>query len=317
MKILVTGGAGFIGSHVAEKYAQSGHEVIILDDLSSGKLEYVPSGVEFYQVDLRSNELEKIISLHQPEIVNHHAAQKSVFQSIKDPLFDADINLISMIKLLNGSVKYGVQKFIFSSSGGALSGDSSRIPTPESWEPSLSSPYAINKYACEKYLQLFFKLYGLNYTVLRYANVYGPRQVTNGESGVISIFAQNLLKKTPSWIFADTKMPRGNSRDYVYVDDVVRANVLALSSGHHEILNIGTGHEVYTADLYFKLEEITGTHLPPSYKQSPVADVSRSCLDITRSKNVLGWTPQVDLTEGLRRTVNYYQQTLPFERILE
>ncbi|QSO45374.1 NAD-dependent epimerase/dehydratase family protein [Alicyclobacillus mengziensis] len=307
MKILVTGGAGFIGSNVVENYVKSGHEVIVVDNLSSGKIENIPSGVSFYPVDVRADELEEIIAVHQPDIVNHHAAQKSVLASIKDPLLDTDINLIGMIKLLNASVKHGVKKFIFASSGGALSGDASQIPTPESWVPSFSSPYAINKYVCERYLALFSDLYGLDFTVLRYANVYGPRQDTAGESGVVSIFIQNILNHVPSSIFTDLTMPRGTARDYVYVDDVAQANTLALSRGNLEILNIGSGREVYTADLYFKLEGIMETHIPPTYSERPVGDVARSCLDSTRVRDVLGWEPVVDLMQGLVRTVTYYK----------
>lgn len=309
MKILVTGGAGFIGSNVVQKYVQSGHEVIVVDNLSTGKIENIPANVKFYQVDIRANEVEEIIAVHQPDIVNHHAAQKSVLASIKDPLLDTDINLIGMIKLLNAAVKHGVKKFIFASSGGALSGDASRIPTPESWVPSFSSPYAVNKYVCERYLALFSDLYGLNYTVLRYANVYGPRQDTDGESGVVSIFIQNILNHLPSSIFTDRTTPQGTARDYVYVDDVARANTLALSRGDHEILNIGSGREVYTADLYFKLEGMMDTHLPPTYRERPVGDVARSCLDIRRAKDVLGWEPAVGLMQGLVHTVVYYKGT--------
>lgn len=315
MKILVTGGAGFIGSNVVDRYLEEGHEVVVVDNLSSGKVENLNPDAKFYLLDIRSAELAKVFELERPDVVNHHAAQKSVPKSVQDPRLDADINVMGLLNLLELCVKYKTRKFIFISSGGALVGDAKKIPTDETHEPKLISPYAITKYVSEKYLYFYAITYGLKYTVLRYANVYGPRQIPEGECGVVPIFMEQLLNGRPATLFAYSDMPRGCSRDYVYVEDVARANSLALVRGDNEIINIGSSREVYTEDVYNLLQEIMGTDYPIIRAGERVGDVRRSVLDITKARQVLGWEPEVALREGLRKTYEWAKQQLRGQKI--
>ncbi|MFD1675329.1 NAD-dependent epimerase/dehydratase family protein [Alicyclobacillus fodiniaquatilis] len=306
MKILVTGGAGFIGSNVVDAYIAAGHEVVVVDHAGC-KTENVHPKAKLYLVDIRSAELEHVFAIERPDIVNHHAAQKSVPRSVEDPKLDADINILGLLNLLENSVRHDVQKVIFVSSGGALAGDAAVIPTPENIEPVMISPYAISKYVSEKYLYFYFVTHGIRYTSLRYANVYGPRQVPEGESGVIPIFMNNLLQRRESTLFAYPDMPKGTTRDYVYVEDVAHANVLALTGGDNQILNIGSGIELYIEDIYHQMEDVVDIHIPLKHASERVGDVRRSVLDCRLAREVLGWEPRVDLKEGLRRTYEYYQ----------
>lgn len=306
MKVLVTGGAGFVGSHVVDAYIREGHEVVVVDNLSSGRLENVNPKAKFYLMDIRSKELEKVFELERPDVVNHHAAQKSVPKSVEDPMFDADVNVLGLINLLNNCVKYEVQKFIFISSGGALVGDAEVIPTDETVEPKMISPYAITKYVSEKYLHFYAVTYGLKYLVLRYANIYGPRQIPEGECGVIPIFFNNYLEGKPSVLMAYADQPRGTTRDYIYVEDAAEANVLGLTLGENEVLNIGSGIEIHIEDIYLKMQEVLGHNLPLERTSERVGDVKRSCLDSSKAKRVLGWEAKVTLEEGLRKLRDYY-----------
>lgn len=243
MKILVTGGAGFIGSHVVDAYIEHGYEVVVIDNLSNGKVEHINKKSKFMNIDIIKDKrwLETIFQEEKFDLVNHHAAQKSVVSSMQNPTFDAHSNIIASLYLLENATRYGVKKFIFISSGGALSNDQNQIPSPEHIQPKFESPYAISKYTIEKYLEFYHTNFGLTYTILRYANVYGPRQTPDGESGVVPIFLRNLLAGKPSVIYTFPDMPRGATRDYVYITDVVEANMLALYKGDNQILNIGTG----------------------------------------------------------------------------
>lgn len=305
MKILVTGGAGFIGSHVVDAYIADGHEVIVVD-LPTCKRENLNPKAKLYLTDIRSDALERIFEIERPDIVNHHAAQKSVPKSVKHPKLDADVNILGLLNLLENSVRYGVRKVIFISSGGALAGDGRLIPTPEDMEPIMMSPYAISKYVGEKYLQFYSLTYGMCYTSLRYANVYGPRQVPDGECGVIPIFMNNLSQSKTSTIYTNEDMPKGTTRDFVYVEDVARANVLAIEKGNYRILNIGSGVELHIEDLYVQIEEILDIHIPLNRTSVRVGDPRRSVLDCRRAQEVLGWTPLVGLREGLQRTYRYH-----------
>ncbi|WP_089969022.1 NAD-dependent epimerase/dehydratase family protein [Lihuaxuella thermophila] len=301
---MVVGGAGFIGSHVVDAYIQEGHEVIVVDNFSTGKRENVNKEARVYELDIWSDteQLESVFRAEQPEIVNHHAVQKSVPESVKNPVFDAKINILGTLHLLDLSVKYNVQKFIFISSGGALTGEADHIPTTEEMDPQLISPYAISKYTIEKYLHFYHITFGLNYTVLRYANVYGPRQAGGGECGVTPIFMNNLLNDQPSVLFAYSDMPKGTTRDYVYVEDVATANVLSISKGDHSIINIGTGKEVFTEDLYCLAQSIIGKNIPLIREKERTGDVKRSALDCSRAEKLLGWKANTPLNEGLVKT---------------
>jgi UDP-glucose 4-epimerase len=308
MNILVTGGAGFIGSHVVDKLIENGYGVIVVDNLSSGKVENLNRNALFYEQSIEDEEMmERIFSLHRPEYVFHLAAQASVAISVREPVRDAETNIIGSLVLLEKSIKYGVKKFIFSSTGGAIYGENVKVfPTPETETPHPISPYGIAKYSTEMYLEFFAREYGLKYTVLRYANVYGPRQDPYGEAGVVAIFTERMLRGEEVHIFGDGEYVR----DYVYVDDVVRANLLAMEKGDNEVFNIGTGRGTTVNQLFKLLKEITGYDKEPVYKPPRKGDVRKSILDYTKAKEKLGWEPKVSLEEGLKLTVEYFRKTL-------
>jgi UDP-glucose 4-epimerase len=303
MRILVTGGAGFIGSHVAEAYVRAGHEVTVVDDLSTGRREYVPDGAHFVRLDIASPEFLALVRAGRFDVVNHHAAQKSVPKSVADPVADADINIRSLLGLLRAAAEGGVRRFIFSSTGGALGGGDDGHPHAEDEYPSLLSPYAISKFAGERYIAWAAPASGLRYVILRYGNVYGPRQTADGECGVVPIFMEEVLAGKPSRLFAYPDMPRGASRDYVFVRDVVEANVLALAAGDDEVLNIGSGTETYTLDLYELIAEVAGRR--PGIERHPhrPGDVRRSRLDVSRALARLGWRAEVPLRRGIEETL--------------
>jgi UDP-glucose 4-epimerase len=308
MNILVTGGAGFIGSHVVDKLIENGYGVIVVDNLSSGKVENLNRNALFYEQSIEDEEMmERIFSLHRPEYVFHLAAQASVAISVREPVRDAETNIIGSLVLLEKSIKHGVKKFIFSSTGGAIYGENVKVfPTPETETPHPISPYGIAKYSIEMYLEFFAREYGLKYTVLRYANVYGPRQDPYGEAGVVAIFTERMLRGEEVHIFGDGEYVR----DYVYVDDVVRANLLAMEKGDNEVFNIGTGRGTTVNQLFKLLKEITGYDKEPVYKPPRKGDVRKSILDYTKAKEKLGWEPKVSLEEGLKLTVEYFRKTL-------
>lgn len=307
MKILVTGGAGFIGSHVVDKYIELGHKVIVIDNLSSGSEHNIHPSAKFYNMDICSEQLIDVFKNERPEVVNHHAAQKSVPKSVENPKFDAHINIIGLLNVLQASLDSGVKKFIYVSSGGALAGDADIIPTNESVPPKLLSPYAVSKYAGELYLRVFSKLYNIKTLTLRYANVYGPRQVPEGECGVIPIFLENFLSNRPSTLMAYPDQPKGTTRDYVYVDDIVKANVLALTRGENEVLNLGSGNEIHIEEVYETMKRVYKHNLPLLRRSERKGDVRRSCLDISKAKEVLGWEPTISLEEGLQKLLKYHQ----------
>lgn len=310
--VLVTGGAGFIGSHICEMYLKEGYETICIDNLVSGKRENISileenSHFTFYKVDIRNyDELEEIFKKHQPEIINHHAAQKSVAYSVENPMYDLENNLFGLVNLLNLVNKYPIKNFIYVSSGGALSKEilgnekSTEIDTPQ-----LVSPYAITKFAGEKYLSIYSKEYNFNYTVLRYANVFGPRQIPDGECGVIPIFINNVLDDKGSILMTYPDMPRGCTRDYVYISDVVEANKLCSEKPVNTVINIGSGIEFEILGIYEDILEVFSKDLPIKITGPRSGDVKRSVLDCTLAKEKLGWEPQYTLKEGLKKLKDY------------
>ncbi|MDK2786137.1 MAG: UDP-glucose 4-epimerase [Thermotoga sp.] len=308
MNVLVTGGAGFIGSHVVDRLIEKGYGVIVIDNLSSGKVENLNRNALFYEQSIEDEEMmERIFSLHKPEYVFHLAAQASVSISVREPAKDAKTNIFGSLVLLEKSVKYDVKKFIFSSTGGAIYGENVKVfPTPETEIPHPISPYGIAKYSVEMYLDFFAREYGLKYTVLRYANVYGPRQDPHGEAGVVAIFTERMLKGEEVYIFGDGEYVR----DYVYVDDVVESNLLAMERGDNDVFNIGTGRGTTVNELFHMLKEITGYNREPVYKPPRKGDVRKSILDWTKAKEKLGWEPKVPLEEGLRLTVEYFRKAV-------
>jgi len=316
MKILVTGGAGFIGSNVVDGYHKAGHQVVVIDDLSSGKLENVNPEAEFYQIDIRSEELAAIMEKVRPDIVNHHAAQISVPASVADPLTDADINLKGLLRLLENAVKCNIKKCIFISSGGAIYGEASEYPTSEKYPPRPLSPYAVSKFASEYYLGYYKHQHGLEYTVLRYANIYGPRQIPHGEAGVVAIFMENLLKNQPSVLYHFPEDEEGMTRDYCYVGDVVEANLKALEKGAGDAFNIGTGRATKTLQLYQDIYEAVREIRPdtaeqlatPSKQKARPGDLTRSCLVVDKAREYLGWRPRTDLRAGIRATFKWWSE---------
>ncbi|AEH50231.1 SDR family oxidoreductase [Pseudothermotoga thermarum] len=302
--VLVTGGAGFIGSHLVDVLLQQGHKVVVVDNLSAGKIDNLNRAALFYQQSIQDSEMmERVFQLHKFDYVFHLAAQASVSVSVKEPSTDAQTNILGTIVLLEKSAKYGVKKFIFSSTGGAIYGEDVPIPTPETVEPRPISPYGIAKRSAEMYLEFFKREYNLDYVSLRYGNVYGPRQDPNGEAGVVAIFTARMLKNEDVIIFGDGEYVR----DYVYVKDVVQANLLAMKDGVSGVYNIGTGIGTTVNQLFKMLARLTGYQKQPVYAPPRKGDLRKSILDPTKAKNELGWSPQTNLEEGLALTIEYFK----------
>lgn len=305
MRILITGGAGFIGSQIVDTYIGLGHRVVVVDDLSSGKKEFINKKAKLYKIDIRDRkEVEKIIKKEKPQVINHHAAQISVRVSVEDPILDAEVNILGLLNLLEVGRKEGLKKIIFASSGGVVYGEAKLLPTPESYQPKLPlSPYGVTKLASEKYLHFYFLTYKIPYIALRYSNVYGPRQNPHGEAGVVAIFSLKLLKGQSPIINGSGKQ----TRDYVCVEDVVNANKSALTSGAVGCFNIGTGIETNVIEIYEGLKKVSEKNIPAKYGPEKKGEQKRSCLDISLAKKVLGWEPKVNLETGLRETVEYFK----------
>jgi UDP-glucose 4-epimerase len=308
VRILVTGGAGFIGSHVVDAYITAGHEIAVLDDFSTGSEANLNPAAQLYKVDLRDQEgVHKAVASFRPEIVNHHAAQSEVPKSVADPTFDAQVNIIGGLNLLKACVDHDVKKVIFISSGGALYGEPDVIPADEDHPVRPLSPYGTSKFCFEQYLGTFQRTFGLEYTVLRYANIYGPRQDFFAEEGrVIAIFTSRMLANRPVTIDGDGEQ----SRDMLHVGDVATANLAALESGAGGTFHISSGFAVTINDLYRKLALLTDYKLFPNYGSSRKGDVYRIALDNSRALRDLGWEPQVDLEEGLSLTVDYFRERI-------
>lgn len=304
MRILVTGGAGFIGSQVADRYITDGHRVIVLDNLVTGKIENLNPRAQFYPMDIRDAGVEEIFAREKPEVVNHHAAQIDVRKSVMDPLFDAGTNVLGTLNLLEKAVKHGVGRFIFASSGGAIYGDQ-----PEGAEPAREddplrplSPYGVAKATGELYLHYYRVVHGLDSVALRYGNVYGPRQDPFGEAGVVAIFTEKLLSDEQPLINGDGLQ----TRDYVYVGDVVEANVLALNPKASGSFNIGTGVEKNVNELFWSLVNITGNSVKEVHGPAKPGEQRRSVLNCSKAHDGLAWRPRVSFEEGLRQTVEYF-----------
>jgi UDP-glucose 4-epimerase len=304
MKILVTGGAGFIGSHVVDRYVAVGHQVVVVDDLSSGQRPFVNPAAKFYELDIRSPRLAEVFEAERPEVVNHHAAQAEVRRSVEDPEFDASVNILGFLNLLVGCRAVSVRRVIYVSSGGAVYGDTTVLPTPEDHPTQPASPYGISKLTGEHYLTCWGALHGIRGVALRYANVYGPRQNPHGEAGVVAIFSHRLLRGEPAIINGDGQQ----TRDYVYVGDVAEVNLRALD--HPDVtgaLNIGTGLETSVVDLFRRLRDVAGVQGEPAHGPPKAGEQRRSVLDTTRAARLLGWTPRVTLDEGLQLTVDHFR----------
>jgi UDP-glucose 4-epimerase len=308
MKILVTGGAGFIGSHVVEGFLAANHEVAVLDNLSTGFRRNIHPKAKFYEADIRDADgLHRVFSDYRPEVVVHHAAQMDVRKSLEDPVFDADTNILGSLKLILESVKSGVKRITYVSTGGAVYGEPHSLPVKEDHPINPECAYGITKHTVEHYLYLYRMLEGLNYVVLRYPNVYGPRQNPHGEAGVNAIFTGMMLEgKTPT-IFGDGEAVR----DYVYVGDVAQANICALTRGDGQMFNIGSGIGTSVNEIYRDLAEIIGFDKPAIHAPARAGEIQKVYLDASRAAAVLGWKPQVTFREGLERTVAWFKAGKP------
>lgn len=310
--VLLTGGAGFIASHIAEGYQKLGYEVIIVDNLSSGNLKNISSiidkeNVHFCNVDIRDYErLEEVFKKYNPTIINHHAAQKSVPYSVENPFYDIDVNLCGFMNLVDLAIKYNIKHFITVSSGGALSKEiKENEKSCEIDFPQLCSPYAINKFASEKYLELYAKQNNFDFSILRYANVYGPRQIADGECGVIPIFVDNIINDKESILMTYEDMKRGCTRDYVFVLDVVKANLMVTEKPINTVINIGTGKEIAILDIYEEIEKVYNKTLPIHIQGPRTGDVKRSVLNCDKAKKILNWQSETSLNEGLKILRDY------------
>lgn len=309
MRILVTGGAGFIGSHIADAYMAHGHEVLVLDSLwehGGGRRQNIPERASFVHVDIRDENVTRIFQDFKPEVVNHHAAQHSVAISSRDPRYDADVNVMGLLNVLDNAVKSDVRKVIFASSG-ATFGTPDRLPMNEETPQRPESPYGITKMVAEHYLSFYKSEHGLDFTALRYGNVYGPRQDPNGEAGVIAIFIGKFLARQGVRIDWDGEQ----TRDYVYVKDVARANVLALDKGDGGKYCIGTNRRTSVNAIYRLLVQISGFEAPVTHAARRPGDARDGQFDPALAKSELGWQPGTQLPEGMRETFEYFKHLQP------
>ena len=304
MRILVTGGAGFIGSHVVDALIEKGHEVVVVDDLSTGKREHLNPQAKFYHLDIRDAQgLEEVFAAERPEIVNHQAARANVRESMEKPVLYAEVNVLGSLNLLELSRKYDVAKFIYASTGGAVYGEPEYLPADENHPINPLDPYGASKHFVEHYLYLYSANYGLCYTALRYPNVYGPRQDPYGEAGVVAIFTDQMLQGGQPIINGSGEQ----ERDFVYVGDIAEANVLAMERGDNQVYNLGWGVGTSVNEIFAKLKEITGYEREAVHGPPKLGEVFKIYLDASKARQELGWSPQVELEEGLRRTVKYFR----------
>jgi len=306
LKILITGGAGFIGSQIADAFVKAKHSVIVLDNLSSGKTENLNPGAQFIQGDIRDkNLIETLFAEHKFDIINHHAAQMDIRKSVDDPIFDAETNIIGSINLLEASVKHTVKRFIFASTGGAIYGEQEYYPADENHPTRPESPYGVAKRSIELYLNYYWKVHGLQHTVFRYANVYGPRQDPHGEAGVVSIFINALLEDHTCTIFGNG----GQTRDYLYVGDVVRAHLITIEKNvGSETFNVSTGIETSVNDLFAMLATIlSDSKAKAIYAHARKGELERSVCSYAKIEKLFGWKPEVSFHEGLKKTAEYFQ----------
>ncbi len=307
MNILVTGGAGFIGSHVTDVLVKQGHTVHVMDDLSSGIEENVDDSVRLFIVDIRSEDAAMLVEDHKYDVIIHHAAQMDVRRSVSDPAFDVEVNVLGLINLMEGGIRGGLRKIIFASTGGAIYGEPQSGPQDEQHAQQPLSPYGISKLTCEKLLHFYFNEYGIEYVALRYGNVYGPRQNAHGEAGVVAIFCERLLSRQSTIIHGDGLQ----TRDYVYVGDVAQANLAALHySENSTAFNIGTGIETDVVTLHTKLQQATGVDNPPVHGARKPGEQRRSVLDCAKAAQQLSWKPTTTLDQGLQKTADWFNDRI-------
>jgi UDP-glucose 4-epimerase len=310
-RVLVTGGAGFIGSHVADRYLEAGYDVTVLDDLSSGRRENVPTGAEFVEADVRSPAARALLASGGFAVLNHHAAQMDVRVSVADPVFDADVNIMGLLNLLEGARAGGTGRVVFASSGGVVYGESDALPHPETAPKAPISPYGVSKLTSEHYLAVYAMVHGMQTVALRYANVYGPRQSPHGEAGVVAIFGSRLFAEKPLTVFGDG----GQTRDYVFVGDVAAANLAATrwepdaaDSIDDRAFNVGTGIETSVNDLARAMISVSGRDSQVERAPARPGELLRSAVGYRRATEILDWQPAVALADGLRQTYEWLAQ---------
>jgi UDP-glucose 4-epimerase len=309
-RVLVTGGAGFIGSHIAEAYLRGGWDVTVLDDLSRGHEKNVPKGATFVKADIRSLEAKRVVAEGRFDVLNHHAAQIDVRVSVDEPAFDAAINIVGLVNLLEGAGEGGVKRVVFASSGGTVYGDPDVVPTPETAPNCPISPYGTSKLAGEHYIRMLGALRGFEAVAMRYANVFGPRQDPKSEAGVVSIFVSRLLAQRPLTIFGDGKQ----TRDYVFVGDVARANVLAstcpmppVTAHESRAFNIATSTQTSVLELAAIVGRVMGVEPKLEFGEARAGELLRSALDVSKAKRVLGWQPEVSFDAGLPKLIEWFK----------
>lgn len=302
MNILVTGGAGFIASHIVDAFIEKGHNVTIIDNLTTGREENINPKAKFYKMDIRED-LTQIFEDGKFDVVNHHAAQIDVRRSVNDPIYDAGVNIIGTLNLLQNSIKFGVKKFMFASTGGAVYGEQDYFPADENHKQQPLSPYGISKLAVEKYLYFYKEVHGLEYTILRYANIYGPRQNPLGEAGVVCIFLDKILAGDQPIINGDGKQ----TRDYVYVKDVVKANLLTLEENKSEIYNVGTGIETSVNELFRLININFNNSIKEVHGPAKPGEQMRSVITSEKLYKTFGWKPNTKFEDGIKETIDYYK----------
>lgn len=306
MKIAVTGGAGFIASHVSDAFVGQGHEVVVLDNLSTGNISNVSKKAKFIEIDITDEAIIQVFKEEKFDILCHHAAQMNVRLSVDEPKFDAHTNIIGGLNLYQSALETGVKKIVFASTGGAIYGEQDYFPADEEHQLRPCSPYGIAKLANEKYLFYYQEVFGIPYTILRYANIYGPRQNSMGEAGVVAIFASRMLAGQQAIINGDGK----NTRDYVYIDDVVRANLLAIKDNVSGIYNVATAKEYDVNYIFRKLKEITVSNCEEMHGEPKKGEQRRSVCSFEKFKKHHGWQPEINIDDGLRRTVEFFRISL-------
>ena len=304
MKILVTGGAGFIGSNLVDALIGLSHDVVVVDNLSSGLRKNLNPRAKFYEIDICDKKLSEVFEREKPEVVNHHAAQIDVRKSGEDPIADAEANIVGSLNVITNCLRFGVKRIIYASSGGAVYGDVQYLPADESHPINPISQYGVSKHTVEHYLHLYSVTHGLQYVILRYSNVYGPRQNPYGEAGVVAIFAIQMLTGKQPTIFG----PGDKTRDYTHVSDIVKANLVALDKGKNAIYNIGTGVETSDQEIFDTLAGVLVYKGLPIYAPVRKGEVYRIALDCTKARKELGWSPELSLKEGIAKTADYYRK---------
>jgi UDP-glucose 4-epimerase len=304
MKVMITGGAGFIGSHVADACLAAGHETIIVDDLSTGKRENVPADARLYEVDIRDEAaLDEVFRQERPEAISHQAAKANVRESMEKPLVYADVNIMGSLTLLEAARRYGCRKIVYASTGGAVYGEPEYLPVDEDHPINPLDPYGASKHHVEHYLRIYSTHFSIDHTILRYPNVYGPRQDPFGEAGVVAIFAAQMLRDIPPIINGSGEQ----QRDFCYVGDIARANVLALTRGSGEIINLGSGVGTSVNQIFDMLAAACGNQIEKKYGPAKLGEVFCTYLDGSKAQEVLGWEAQVPLKEGLQATLDSFR----------